>query len=150
MHAMDGGFWAWFVNVLYDAKNCNIFVGLVYNYYFFEKKKMNFWDFLNQHHFNTPKGVLIFGIIFGSLFVLAAIEVALIFYYGYRFDRYLLKYHFEDWKLLHGSRKERRNFKYPDDPQFDKLQLEQKKVRRILEFIWIIAFFCSIAIALLI
>ncbi len=109
---------------------------------------MNFWDFLNQH-FNTPKGVLIFTIVFGFLFGRGALHVAMIFYYGYKTDRHLLNHHFEQWKLLKCSKEARRNFKYPDDPRFDQLRLEAKKVEKILDYICIFAFFCAIAIALL-
>lgn len=110
---------------------------------------MNFEDFLNQH-FNTPKGVLIFTIVFGFLFGRGALHVAMTFYYGYKTDRHLLNHHFEQWKLLKCSKEARRNFKYPDDPRFDQLRLEAKKVERVLDYICIFAFFCAIAIAILI
>jgi hypothetical protein len=136
--------------VLYIIENDNsIVVRVCYNHYLFEEKAMSPWDYLNRHHFNTPKGALIFGIVFGFLFGMAVLQVALIFYYGFRLDRCLLKYHFEYWKQLKDSREARRNFKYPDDPQINKLQMEEKKVRKIVEFIWLIAFLCAITIALL-
>jgi hypothetical protein len=110
---------------------------------------MNFLDFIKQY-VNTPKGILIFTIIFGFLIGRAALHVAMIFYYGYRLDRCLLKHHFEYWKLLKCSKEARRNSKYPDDPRIDQLQMEKKKVEKVLDYICIFAFLCAIAIAILI
>jgi hypothetical protein len=107
---------------------------------------MNFSDFTNQY-VNTPKGILILTIGGGFLLGRAALHVAMIFYYGYKTDRYLLNHHFEQWKLLKGSKEARRNFKYPDDSRIDQLQLEKKKAEKVLDYIWIFAFFCAIAIA---
>lgn len=107
---------------------------------------MNFSDFIKQF-VNTPKGILILTIGGGFLFGRAGLHVAMIFYYGYKTDRHLLNHHFEKWKLLKCSKEARRNFKYPDDPYFDLLRLEAKKAEKILDYIWIFAFFCAIAIA---
>ena len=71
-------------------------------------------------------------------------------YYGYKSDRHLLNHHFEHWKLLKCSKEARRNFKYPDDPRIDQLQLEAKKVEKVLDYICIFAFLCAIVIASLI
>jgi hypothetical protein len=110
---------------------------------------MNFWDFIKQY-VNTPKGMLVLTTVFGFLFGRGALHVAMIFYYGYKSDKHLLNHHFEHWKLRKCSKEARRNFKYPDDPYFDLLRLEAKKVEKILDYICIFAFLCAIAIAILI
>ncbi len=81
-----------------------------------------------------------------SLFVVVSLVVIDGFICAIRGDKYLRKHYFEQWKLKRGDWKERRRVIIPNDPFFNKLTEQRKRVHRSIMMMW----FVILLIALLV